>query len=177
MFGASARLIEPSILDRDDPDDPGEIAAFCRLVGVQRHLDGHQARRALTQGDDFWHTNLAAGFVATPATSTVADIVVAKSGKQFRPTDELWLAIQCSALISETLLPIEGVADFDSVPPLDGFLFSRVFCPDQMNVPRMRGTASRWPLDAATFRRRFEPKKQAAYDRCGHPGTFNRKVP
>ena len=74
-----------------------------------------------------WHTNLAAGFVATPATSTVADIVAAKSGKQFRLTDELWLAIQCSPLISETLLPIEGVADFDSVPPLDGFLFSRVF--------------------------------------------------
>jgi hypothetical protein len=74
-----------------------------------------------------WHSSLAAGFVATPATSTVADIVASKSGMQFHPADELWLAIQCGTLISETLLPIVGVADFDSVPPLDGFLFSRVF--------------------------------------------------
>jgi hypothetical protein len=74
-----------------------------------------------------WHTNLAAGFVATPVTSTVAQVAAAKSGKQFRSADELWLAIQCSPLISETLLPIDGAADFDGVPRLDGFLFSRVF--------------------------------------------------
>jgi hypothetical protein len=64
--------------------------------------------------------------------------VVAKSGKQFRLTDELWLAIQCSPLISETLLPIEGVADFDSVPPLDGFLFSRVFVLTYLGVYHWR---------------------------------------
>jgi hypothetical protein len=73
-----------------------------------------------------WHCNLAAGFVATPATSTLADIVADKSAKKFRPADELWLAIQCSARISETLLPIE-TNDFDMVPALDGFRFSRVF--------------------------------------------------
>jgi hypothetical protein len=73
-----------------------------------------------------WHSNLTAGFVATPATSTVVDIVADKSDRQFRPTDELWLAIQCSTRISETLLPI-GTTDFDSVPPLGGFGFSRVF--------------------------------------------------
>ena len=53
-----------------------------------------------------WHSNLTAGFVATPATSTVADIVAGKSTKNFRPADELWLALQCSTRISETLLPI-----------------------------------------------------------------------
>jgi hypothetical protein len=73
-----------------------------------------------------WHSNLAAGFVATPATSTVAEIVAGKSGRQFRQADELWLAIQCSTRISETLLPI-GSTDFDSIPPLHDFRFSRVF--------------------------------------------------
>lgn len=72
-----------------------------------------------------WHSNLTAGFVATPATSTVADIVAGKSTKNFRPANELWLAIQCSTRISETLLPIGD--DFDMFPALDGFRFSRVF--------------------------------------------------
>jgi hypothetical protein len=73
-----------------------------------------------------WHSNLAAGFVATPATSTIAEIVAGKSGRQFRRADELWLAIQCSTRISETLLPV-GTTDFDSIPPLDDYRFSRVF--------------------------------------------------
>ena len=73
-----------------------------------------------------WHSNLTGGFVATPATCTVKDIVAEKDTKNFRPADERWLAIQCSARISETLLPI-GANDFDMVPPLDGFRFSRVF--------------------------------------------------
>lgn len=73
-----------------------------------------------------WHSNLTGGFVATPATCMVADIVAEKDAKKFRPTDELWLAVQCSTRISETLLPI-GANDFDLVPPLDGFRFSRVF--------------------------------------------------
>jgi hypothetical protein len=73
-----------------------------------------------------WYSNLTGGCVATPATSTVADIVAEKDTKSFRPADELWLAIQCSTRISETFLPI-GADDFDMVPPLDGFRFSRVF--------------------------------------------------
>jgi hypothetical protein len=73
-----------------------------------------------------WHSNLVAGFVATPDFS-IAGIVAEKSRKQFRPADELWLAIQCSIRISETLLPITGVEDFERVPPLDDFQFSRVF--------------------------------------------------
>jgi hypothetical protein len=73
-----------------------------------------------------WHSNLIAGFVATPATSTVADIVADKSARSFRAADELWLAIQCSTRISETFLPI-ATNDFDMVPALDRFRFSRVF--------------------------------------------------
>ena len=49
MFGASARLIEPSILDRDDPDDPGEIAAFCCFVGPSN--DAHDARLAIFEDE------------------------------------------------------------------------------------------------------------------------------
>jgi hypothetical protein len=91
-----------------------------------------------------WHSSLGAGFVATPATSTVADTVAAKSGKQFRPADELWLAIQCSTLISETLLPIIGAEDFDSVPPLDGFQFSRVFVLTYLGVFQWKRGEDRW---------------------------------
>jgi hypothetical protein len=84
-----------------------------------------------------WHSNLTAGFVATPANSTVADIVAEKSAKNFRPANELWLAIQCSTRISETLLPIEA-NDFDMVPPLDGFRFSRVFVLTYLGVYQWR---------------------------------------
>jgi hypothetical protein len=73
-----------------------------------------------------WHSNLAAGYVARPD-QTIADIVAEKSGKRFRPADELWLAIQCGTRISEMMLDIEGVEDFGSVPSLDPFVFSRVF--------------------------------------------------
>ncbi len=76
-----------------------------------------------------WHSNTSAGFVATAATSTIADTVSAKSGLEFRSVDELWLAIQCSPRISETLLPLPGAdaaADFENVT-LDDFRFSRVF--------------------------------------------------
>lgn len=80
-----------------------------------------------------WHSNLTGGFVATPATCTVADIVADKNTRNFRAADELWLAIQCSTRISETLLPI-GANDFDIVPPLDGFRFSRSVCADLPGV-------------------------------------------
>jgi hypothetical protein len=89
-----------------------------------------------------WYSNLAAGFVATPTTSTVADIVALKSTKTFRQTDELWLAIQCSTRISETLLPI-GPDDFDMVPTLDGFRFSRVFVLTYLSVYQWKA-GGRW---------------------------------
>jgi hypothetical protein len=80
-----------------------------------------------------WHSNLTASFVATPATSTVADIVADKSTRNFWLADELWLAIQCGTRISETLLPI-GSNDFNMVPALDGFRFSRVFALTYLGV-------------------------------------------
>jgi len=73
-----------------------------------------------------WYTNLTGGFVARPD-QTIAQIVAEKSAKQFRPVDELWLAIQCSTRISEMMLELTGVEDFDSVPSLEYYAFSRVF--------------------------------------------------
>ncbi len=73
-----------------------------------------------------WYTNLTAGYVARPG-PTIAEIVGEKSQKQFRPVDELWLAIQCGIRISEMMLDLIGVEDFDAVPDLTPFAFSRVF--------------------------------------------------
>ena len=73
-----------------------------------------------------WHSNLAGGYVARPD-QAIAAIVAEKSGKRFRPSDELWLAIQCGTRISEMMLDIMGVDDFNSVPSLEPYVFSRVF--------------------------------------------------
>jgi hypothetical protein len=73
-----------------------------------------------------WHSNLAGGYVARPD-QAIAAIVAEKSGKRFRPSDELWLAIQCGTRISEMMLDIMGVDDFNSVPSLEPCVFSRVF--------------------------------------------------
>jgi hypothetical protein len=73
-----------------------------------------------------WNSNMTAGFVATATTSTIPSAVTAKSTKKFRPADELWLAIQCSPRISETLLPIDS-SDFSGVGSLEHGRFSRVF--------------------------------------------------
>ena len=89
-----------------------------------------------------WHSNLTAGFVATPATSRIHAIVSDKSGRQFAPADELWLAIQCSTRVSETILPI-SIDDFDSIPPLDGFAFSRVFVMTYLGVYQWK-RGERW---------------------------------
>jgi hypothetical protein len=73
-----------------------------------------------------WYSNLAAGWVGRPD-PTLAAIVEDKSRKRFRPCDELWLAIQGSARISEMLSDILGVEDFEVVPGLEPYVFSRVF--------------------------------------------------
>ena len=73
-----------------------------------------------------WYSSLAAGFVAMPNFS-VEGIVAEKSRKEYRPSDELWLAIQSSTNISEMVITLDGVADFANVPPLDGYCFERVF--------------------------------------------------
>jgi hypothetical protein len=73
-----------------------------------------------------WYSNLAAGWVARPDPALAA-IVEEKSRKRFRPCDELWLAIQGSARISGMLSDILGVEDFEAVPSLEPYVFSRVF--------------------------------------------------
>jgi hypothetical protein len=73
-----------------------------------------------------WHVNLSAGFVARTG-HRIAAIVTEKSKTRFRPARELWLVIQCGTRISEMMLDIIGVEDFDAVPNLDGWAFSRVF--------------------------------------------------
>src|ERR1700730_10103103 len=70
-----------------------------------------------------WHSNLAAGYVGLPG-HTIAEIVAEKSAKRFRPTDDLWLAIQCGTRISEMMLDIMGVGDFEAVPSLHSCAFS-----------------------------------------------------
>jgi hypothetical protein len=74
-----------------------------------------------------WKANLDAGFVATATTSLIPDIVARKSTKQFRPTDELWIAIHCTTKISGTLLPVD-LSDFETLSaPLAACQFGRVF--------------------------------------------------
>jgi hypothetical protein len=73
-----------------------------------------------------WYANLSAGFVAQPG-HRIAEIVAGKSTTAFRPADELWLVIQCGMHISDMMLDLNGVEDFEAVPSLEGFVFSRVF--------------------------------------------------
>jgi hypothetical protein len=68
---------------------------------------------------------LAGGFVARP-NYIIEEIVADKSNRRFAPCDELWLAIQSTARISETLADILGVEDFGDVPSLDPYVFERV---------------------------------------------------
>jgi hypothetical protein len=119
-----------------------EIAAFVRghgaeLTAVDREywlqdfstsLMREYLRTLYLRTDQFavWHSNLAGGFVARPD-GTIAEIIAEKSGKTFRQTDELWLVIQASTRISEMMLDIMGVEDFDAVPSLESCAFERVF--------------------------------------------------
>ncbi|MGA8649983.1 MAG: hypothetical protein WB677_05065, partial [Xanthobacteraceae bacterium] len=72
-------------------------------------------------------TGLDAGFVATATTSLIPDIVTRKTVKQFRPTDELWIAIHCTTKISGTLLAID-LSGFDPLSAaLTASKFDRAF--------------------------------------------------
>jgi hypothetical protein len=85
-------------------------------------------RTLIVRTDEYatWYSNITAGWVARPD-ATLAQIVAEKAAKTYRPTDELWLAIQCSHRISETVLPMEGAADFAAVPELDAALTKAPF--------------------------------------------------
>lgn len=73
-----------------------------------------------------WYSNITAGWVALPD-ATLATIVAGKAGKTYKPNDELWLVIQCSHRISETVLQLNGVADYESAPGLMAAMQSSPF--------------------------------------------------
>jgi hypothetical protein len=61
-----------------------------------------------------WYSNITAGWVARPD-ATLESIVAEKAAKTYRASDELWLVIQCSHRVSETVLPLEGAADLNAI--------------------------------------------------------------
>jgi hypothetical protein len=83
-----------------------------------------------------WYTSLYAGYVASPD-DRIAAIVADKSQSAYRHAGELWLAIQCSTNISETMLPI-GIESFAGVPPLDLYRFERIFVLTYLGVFRWK---------------------------------------
>jgi hypothetical protein len=107
-----------------------------------------------------WYPSLAAGFVGMPD-SLISQTVAAKSKKQYRQADELWLAIQSSTKISELLLTLDGVADFERVPSLDGFRFSQVlYWPTMASIG---GNAARAGTDWVSLTRQRQSRESALY--------------
>ena len=88
-----------------------------------------------------WFSNLTGGWVDAPDGALTA-IVRKKSGKQYRPTDELWLAIQCNPRTSELMMPIEGAVDFTYVAGLDAAL--RTSCFSRVLVVTYGGGTFQW---------------------------------
>jgi hypothetical protein len=72
-----------------------------------------------------WYSSITAGWVARPD-STLAGIVAEKAAKTYRPSDELWLIVQCSHRISETVLPLEGVTALNAISMQSG-PFSKIY--------------------------------------------------
>ncbi len=98
-----------------------------------------------------WDSNITAGFVVAPA-GIISRIIVEKSEKQYRLTDELWLVVQRSQRPSETILAINGVSEFNASPDLQEILaaspFSRVYIFTAMGLFQWDRTAvngcARW---------------------------------
>jgi hypothetical protein len=70
-------------------------------------------------------SNAAAGWVAGVADSALTKIVAEKTKKSYRPSDELWLIIQCSYRISESVI-ITGVGDLNAIS-MQGGPFWRLY--------------------------------------------------
>jgi hypothetical protein len=96
------------------------MVKYFRDILVNIHKDGE------------WNSNKEFGFVNRPAT-TIAGIIGGKARKvkSYRKTDEIWLVIQRSGRLSETVLPIGGITEFNENPELRDKLtngpFSRVY--------------------------------------------------
>ena len=77
-----------------------------------------------------WYSNISFGYVAIPD-STLTAIVSGKAGKTYKATSELWLVIQCSRRISETVLQLNGISDYEAAPGLTKAMqaspFSKVY--------------------------------------------------
>jgi hypothetical protein len=71
-----------------------------------------------------WYSIIDAGWVAGVADSNLPEIVAEKATKIYRPSDELWLIIQCSHRISETV--ILSVDDLNAIP-MQGGPFSKIY--------------------------------------------------
>ena len=74
-----------------------------------------------------WFSNVSGGGWVGAPDAALTDIVCRKAKKEYRQTDELWLAIQCNPRTSEMMLPLEGAADFNYVPGLEAALFASGF--------------------------------------------------
>jgi hypothetical protein len=71
-----------------------------------------------------WYSSIDSGWVARPD-STLADIVAKKGAKTYRASDDLWLIIQCSHRISETVLPL-GIDTLNAISMQSG-PFSKIY--------------------------------------------------
>jgi hypothetical protein len=71
-----------------------------------------------------WYSNIDAGWVAGVPDSTLTEIVAEKAAGTYKPSDELWLIIQCSHRISETV--ILSVGTLNAIP-MQGGPFSKIY--------------------------------------------------
>ena len=71
-----------------------------------------------------WNSSIDAGWVAGVSASALIGIVAEKAARPYRPSDELWLIIQCSHRISETV--ILSVDDLNAIS-MQGGPFSRLY--------------------------------------------------
>jgi len=78
----------------------------------------------------------------------ISRIIVEKSEKQYRLTDELWLVVQGSQRPSETILAINGVSEFNARPDLQEILaaspFSRVYIFTAMGLFQWGPDGGKW---------------------------------
>ena len=91
-----------------------------------------------------WYSNFSSGWVARPNESKISAIVEGKSKKQFRPTNELWLVINCGTCMSEMMLELNGVDDFHAIVGLDHSKFDRIFVLTYMGTYEWARMTGKW---------------------------------
>jgi len=91
-----------------------------------------------------WYSNLSFGYLPRPNESKISAIVEGKSKKQFRPTNELWLVINCGTRMSEMMLELNGVDDFHAIVGLDRSKFDRIFVLTYMGTYEWARMTGKW---------------------------------